>query len=75
MINNNMPATNMGNRKAFATSVFPSCQNPRLAARNINPARMKNLEEKISSLAHSVANFNISMGLIHFIFFSVLRRA
>jgi hypothetical protein len=61
MVINKTPATRVGMMYALAISVLPSCQNPMLAIKNKIAKRMKNRVEKTSALAHSVANFNISM--------------
>ncbi len=42
MVKSNAPATKVGIIYALALSVFPSCQNPKLAAMNTIPKSMKN---------------------------------
>ena len=57
------PEIRVGMMYALAISVFPSCQNPKLAAINTIPKRMKNGVEKSSAFAQSVDALNISMVL------------
>lgn len=59
--NKSIAATKVGIIYAFAKSVFPNCQNPKLAIKKSIANKMKNRVEKTSFSAHSVERCNNSI--------------